>query len=119
MPIPPGAKRASSMTLELARTQLADAKKVKNFTVLRDLLDDFPPWDIGRLIGELPIEDTVLYFRVLPRDLAAKVFEYLPVRRQRRILRALGREETATLLIEMAPDDRTTLLEELPGNVTK
>jgi magnesium transporter len=58
-------------------------------------------------------------FRALPRDLAADVFEYLPLEAQQQLLRAMAREEVATILNEMAPDDRTAMLDELPGTVTQ
>ena len=67
----------------------------------------------------LPVEQQVVAFRVLPRDLAADVFEYLPLEAQERLLRAMGHEEVAGILNEMAPDDRTALLDELPARVTQ
>lgn len=60
----------------------------------------------------------MLAFRVLPCELAADAFEYLPFDIQQELLRSLGREEVAAILDEMAPDDRTVLLDELPGTVT-
>jgi magnesium transporter len=38
---------------------------------------------------------------------------------QEQSLKAMGQEELAGLLNNMAPDDRTLLLEELPANMTK
>ena len=34
-------------------------------------------------------------------------------------MKTLSKEDVASLLNEMAPDDRTTFLEELPANVTR
>ena len=65
------------------------------------------------------MDQQVVAFRVLPRDLAADVFEYLPLEAQERLLRAMAREDVARILNEMAPDDRTALLDELPGTVTQ
>lgn len=67
---------------------------------------------------EMPAQNRVLAFRVLPRELAADAFEYLPFDIQQELLRSLGQEEVAEILDEMAPDDRTVLLDELPGTVT-
>ena len=58
-------------------------------------------------------------FRLLPRDLAADVFEYLPLEAQERLVKAMATEEVAKILNEMAPDDRTALLDELPAAVTR
>src|SRR4029077_1509018 len=61
----------------------------------------------------------VIAFRILPRRLAATVFEYMPPGAQRALVTAMGSEQIASLLNHMAPDDRTLLLSELPANVTK
>src|SRR5690606_3718279 len=58
-------------------------------------------------------------FRVLPRELALQVFEYLDVDDQEALIRGMAESEVAEGLNEMSPDDRTALLEELPGAVTK
>ena len=53
------------------------------------------------------------------RSVAADVFEYLPPEYQEELLKALGTEDVAAILNEMAPDDRTALLEELPASATR
>src|SRR4029077_1247361 len=50
---------------------------------------------------------------------AVHAFEYLPRQTQKRILEKLPPEHTARLLNEMAADDRTALLGELPGGKFK
>jgi magnesium transporter len=46
------------------------------------------------------------------------VFEYLATAAQRTLLQALSRDDLAALLNDMAPDDRTLFLSELPGYAT-
>src|SRR5439155_24730099 len=46
-------------------------------------------------------------------------FEYLPLDQQAGLVNAIGSAQLANVLNEMAPDDRTRLLEELPAEVTK
>jgi magnesium transporter len=58
-------------------------------------------------------------FRVLRREQAADVFEYLNPDAQETLIRALGREHVAAIVNDMSPDDRTHLLEELPAEATK
>src|SRR5690606_15746142 len=58
-------------------------------------------------------------FRLLPRELARSTFEYLDLEDQELLLKGLGEREVAAVLNDMSPDDRTALLEELPGYVTK
>src|SRR4029079_14134432 len=42
---------------------------------------------------------------------------YLDADAQERLLKAMGTADAARILNEMAPDDRTALREDLPGNV--
>ena len=100
------------------QTDVEEAVRSRNFVRLRDALDNLPPADIANLISETAPENRVFLFRVLPRELSADTFEYLPLEIQDQLLKSLGQEEVAAILNEMAPDDRTMLLEELPGAVT-
>ncbi len=73
----------------------------------------------GRDLRGLEPKDVAIVFRILPREFAADVFEYLPFEVQEPLLKELGQEHVAAVLNQMDPDDRTTLLEELPGQVTQ
>jgi magnesium transporter len=89
----------------------------RNFTALRETFSDWDPVDLAELIADLPEGERVIIFRLLPHTLAAETFEYLDLENQQHLLRAMGQEQAAGVLNEMSPDDRTALLEELPGNV--
>src|SRR5438874_4323503 len=87
----------------------------RNFGALRELFADWPPADVAEVILDLPENDQVIIFRVLPAALAADVFEYLDVEAQQQLLRAMAHEQVVAILNEMSPDDRTALLEEMPS----
>jgi len=87
----------------------------RNFGALRELFADWPPPDVAEVILDLPENDQVIIFRVLPAALAADVFEYLDVDAQQQLLRAMAHEQVVAILNEMSPDDRTALLEEMPS----
>ncbi|HZR78596.1 MAG TPA: magnesium transporter [Chthoniobacterales bacterium] len=91
----------------------------RDFNGLRKLFRDWPPADIAEIILDLPEDDQVIVFRVLPAALAADVFEYIGIDEQQQLLRAMAHEQVVTLLNEMSPDDRTALLEELPGEAAR
>lgn len=91
----------------------------RDFVALRRALHVWPPPDLAHLIAELETEDQVIVFRILPRKLAAEVFEYMELEAQEQLLKATAQEDVARLLNDMAPDDRTELLEELPAAVTR
>src|SRR5881275_1530107 len=89
--------------------------RARDFTGLRELFADWPPADVAEVILDMPEDDQVVIFRVLPAALAADVFEYLDIDAQQQLLRAMAHEQVVGILNEMAPDDRTALLEELPS----
>ena len=89
--------------------------EARNFAALRELFREWPPADVAEVILDMPEDEQVIIFRVLPHDLAADVFEYLDFDAQQKLLRAMAHEQVVGILNEMAPDDRTALLEELPS----
>jgi len=89
--------------------------EARNFGALREVFREWPPADVAEVILDLPEDEQVIIFRVLPHALAADVFEYLDFDAQQKLLRAMAHEEVVAILNEMAPDDRTALLEELPS----
>jgi len=84
---------------------------------LRRLVNALDPVHLSALMSELPAEDDVVVFRLLSPSLATRTFEVLPHERQEGLIHALAekRERLADLLNDLSPDDRTDLLEELPG----
>ena len=87
----------------------------RNFAALRELFAEWPPADVAEVILDMPGDEQVIIFRVLPHALAADVFEYLDLDAQQKLLRAMAHEQVVGILNEMSPDDRTALLEELPS----
>jgi magnesium transporter len=91
----------------------------RDFSGLRATLERLPPPEIAELLVDRAIEDQVVVFRLLPRELATDVFEYLDAEIQEALLKAMAQNEVAAILNEMSPDDRTQLLEELPAAATQ
>ncbi len=91
--------------------------EARKFIALRELFSEMPPADVAEIILDLPEDEQVIIFRILPHALAADVFEYLDVdvEAQQQLLRGMAHEQVVSILNEMSPDDRTALLEELPS----
>jgi magnesium transporter len=86
---------------------------------IRSCLANWPPPAVAREIRALAPVEQALVLRLLPRRIAAATFEFLNRPTQERLLKAMGQAELATLLNDMAPDDRTGLLDESPAEMTK
>src|SRR5207237_2361909 len=103
----------------LLRPDVQELIRVKHWDALRDALSHFDPSDIAEILIEAPDEDDVAIFRLLPRDLAGRVFAYLPLDHQENLIRSLSNDQMRQVLDGMSPDDRVRLLEELPAAVTR
>ena len=99
--------------------QLEDLLKHRDWGRIREELLLMPEPEVAELLLALDNAERVLVFRSLPRAFSAQVFAWLEARHQDALLRALTNEETRHLLANLRPDDRTLLLEEMPGQVTQ
>jgi magnesium transporter len=98
---------------------LAAALEVRDFPALKEIFLRIDHHDVAAIIEEMPEEDRVIPFRLLPYDLAADVFEYISAETQESLIKNLGQDKASRILNEMSADDRTELLEELPSEVTR
>ena len=103
----------------LMRPELEELIAEKKWDVLREALAHFHPSDIAEILVDIPAEDDVAVFRILPRKLAGQVFAYLPHHHQEALVRSITNEQMRSLLGAMSPDDQTRVLEELPPAVTR
>ncbi len=103
------------MVGKLLEPEIRSMIEARDFVALREVFREWAPADVAEVIVDLPEDEQVIIFRVLPHDLAADVFEYLDFDAQQKLLRAMAHEQVVGILNEMAPDDRTALLEELPS----
>ncbi len=104
---------------ELLLPEIEEMIERRDFAGLREALSGLPVADVADVFCDLPPESVAVLFRILPRDKATEVFAYLPVEVQEPLLRAMGQEQVAAVLNDMAPDDRTALLEEIPGEAAQ
>src|SRR4030081_78902 len=111
-------KNAAAFAIMVGKLLAPEIKSLidaRNFNALRELFREWPPADVAEVILDLPDDEQVIIFRVLPAALAADVFEYIGIEEQQKLLRAMAHEQVVGILNEMSPDDRTALLEELPS----
>lgn len=107
------------MLSKLVMPEIESLIAERKLGILKEILSDWTPADIADLIIDLPEQDRVIVFRVLPVDLATDTFEHLEFDAQEELLKAMGNEEVTAILNDMSPDDRTALLEDLPGTSAK
>ena len=103
------------MVGKILEPEIRSLIEARNFGALREVFREWPPADVAQVILDLPEDEQVIIFRVLPHTLAADVFEYLDFDAQQKLLHAMAHEQVVAILNEMSPDDRTAFLEELPS----
>ncbi|HPD98282.1 MAG TPA: magnesium transporter [Synergistales bacterium] len=89
------------------------------FTEAKETLSTMEPADIGEMLVDAPPSRRVLIFRILQKDLAIDVFEYMEGPEREELLDSFTEREAAEIIEEMSDDDRTALLDELPAKTVK
>lgn len=82
-------------------------------------LNQLPPVDVKDYMVDLPPEERAITFRLLSKDRATSVFEYLPPEIQEELISSLHTTDVRQLVDSMRPDDRAELLDELPARIVK
>ena len=93
--------------------------EVGHYDAAKSLLSPLQEVDIAEAIGGLPRTLQALAFRLLPKDEAIEVYEYLEPPVQQSLLERLRSGEVLEIVEEMSPDDRVRLFDELPAKVVR
>jgi magnesium transporter len=104
---------------EMVTQQLEVLLEAGNYDGAKLLLRPVQEVDAAEAIGNLPRTLQALAFRLLPKDEAIAVYEYLPVDVQQTLLERLRSGEVLELVEAMSPDDRVRLFDELPAKVVR
>jgi len=71
------------------------------------------------LIADEKTDEAVVLFRFLNKDLSMEVFEQLPLETQDSLIQAFADDNAKEIVMNMEPDDRVRLLDEVPAKVAK
>ena len=97
---------------------LMDLVTRRQYRSLREALTQMNEVDIAEFLDELDVEQEILVFRLLPKDVAAEVFTYLEnADDQEKLIGALSDRELREVLDELYLDDTVDLIEDMPANV--
>ncbi len=96
--------------------ELINASKVQD---IRSELLEMNIVDIARVLEEVDRHQLVRFFRILPKDIAAGVFSYIPVELQQHLVESITDKEIKGIIDELYLDDAVDFLEEMPANIVK
>ncbi|MBD2167491.1 magnesium transporter [Calothrix membranacea FACHB-236] len=102
---------------DLVRTQLQMLLEEGDLRGAKAILVPVQPADIAEAIEGLPEAMHALAFRLLSKDEAIAVYEYLDYSIQEKLLEELKSQDVRDIVDKMSPDDRARLFDELPAKV--
>jgi magnesium transporter len=99
---------------KLALPAIRELIEAGDHDTLHEVVNRWLSADLAELVAELSSGEQVHILRLLKPARAAETFEYLELTTQQDVLSSLSEPESACILNEMAADDRTALLAEVP-----
>ena len=82
-------------------------------------LEDMNIVDIAELFEEIDKHQMIKFFRILPKNIAADVFSYIPTEVQAFIIESITDFEIKDIIEDLFFDDTMDLIEEMPAIVVK
>ncbi len=107
------------MDEKMTMDEILQLVEEKQYTRLRQELTQWNEADIAAALEEMPHEEQVKVFRILPKSIAAEVFSYLPVEMEQEIITTLTDREAANIINNLMADDAADLMEEMPAGLVK
>lgn len=91
--------------------------EAREYGVLKAELKNTNEVDLAEWLDELGPKDTLLIFRLLPKDLAAETFAELGMEQRQELLALMTQSEATEVLEDLYFNELIDTLEELPANV--
>lgn len=98
---------------------LSDALEHQDLALAQQIATKASPAALAAWLGRKPAAQQAVLFRLLSKDAALQVFETLTSTTQAQLVGKLADDEVGTVFADMDPDDRASLMEELPAKVAQ
>lgn len=107
------------MIVHLLKPEFEELIEAKDWVTLKDILNDVPAVDVAELLEELDADVAIVIFRLLKKQKAADVFTYLSSSKGLELLNMFTAQQLSEVMSNLEPDERVSLMEELPGHLTQ
>lgn len=107
------------MIVHLLKPEFDELIEAKDWVALKDILNDVPAVDVAELLEEIDAEVAIVIFRLLKKQKAADVFTYLSSGKGVELLNMFTAQQLMEVTSNLEPDERVSLMEELPGHLTQ
>ena len=107
------------MNEEIKFEEILELIKDKKLKEVKKIINEMNEVDIASILDELEGEDRIIFFRILPKDIAADVFSFLDQESQEHIVTSITDKELQFIVNDLYIDDAVDIVEELPAIVVK
>lgn len=107
------------MNIEELIEEIQNYYNKRNLKEIKRILGDINPADIAVIIETFPINQKILFFRLLGKEDAADTFVELDPDTQEDLIHAFSDTELKEVLDELYLDDAVDVIEEMPATVVK
>lgn len=105
--------------MEEKKEFIIELLKNKKLAELSNVIKDCNPADIPSFFENLSKEDTMVLFRIMPKELAAETFVNMDTDTQELLIKGFNDKELKAVIDELYIDDAVDIIEEMPANVVK
>ena len=91
----------------------------RKFTELKSILSELNPADLVEYLDEIPKNELLLVFRILPKELAAETFVEMDSDMRKHLISAFSDKELRDVVSELFVDETVDIIEEMPASVAK
>ena len=99
--------------------KIASLIQEKKFSFLRNFMLEMQAVDISEIFEDLTIEETVIIYRLLPKQTATDVFVNMSTEKQEELINSFSDYELKQVIDDLYVDDTVDLIEEMPATVVK
>lgn len=104
--------------MEMIYEKIEYSFRNRRFADLRMTLLDMEPFDIATYMDDnLDEKDQIVFFRLLPKELASSVFVEIDSDTQEELIKRFTDKELKAVIDDMFLDDTVDIIEEMPANV--
>lgn len=89
----------------------------RNYQPLKDIILTLNTVNLSEILEYLDSENALIFFRLLPKDIAVDVFSYLSVDQQEKLISLITDKEIKHIIKDLYLDDMINLIEEMPSNL--
>lgn len=103
----------------MATNVLEKALQQPSMEAAKEKVNQLNTFELARSLTRLDYQNQAIAFRLLDKNKAIEVFEFLTHDQRADLIEAMEDPSVAELVEKLDPDDRVQLLEELPAKITK